>query len=116
MDLTNTSSAPCVLDGYPGVNLVGTVSGQKGYQWPLERGTTVAPSKVTVAPGSAAHFTVVYLAWGNGTAGREITVNDILVTPPDDYSHTSVAWSQSLLLQDAATHPGTWIEAIQPGA
>ncbi|HEY1699810.1 MAG TPA: DUF4232 domain-containing protein [Trebonia sp.] len=116
VDLTNVSSASCTMDGYPGVNLVGTAHGQNGYQWPLERSTVAQPSLVTLAPGAVAHFTMSYLAWGDGTAGEEIKVDEIIITPPDDTTQTNVTWKQGVLLQDAATHPGTWIEPVQAGA
>lgn len=102
------------MDGFPGVNLVGAARGQSGYQWPLARGSVVKPSLVTLAPGTEAHFTVVYLA--DNTPSQDIAVNKIIITPPNDTTQTSVAWSQSVLLQDAATHPGTWIEPVQSGA
>jgi hypothetical protein len=116
VDLTNVSSSSCTMDGYPGVNLVGTAHGQNGYQWPLERSTAAQPSLVTLAPGAVAHFTMSYLAWGSGTAGEEIKVDEIIITPPDDTTQTNVTWNQGVLLQDAASHPGTWIEPIQAGA
>jgi hypothetical protein len=116
VDLTNASSATCTMDGFPGVNLVGTVNGKKGYQWPLERSTQTPPSLVTLAPGAVAHFTMSYLAWDSGTAGEEINVDEIIITPPDDTTQTNVTWKQGILLQDSATHPGTWIEPVQAGA
>jgi hypothetical protein len=116
VDLTNVSSATCTMDGFPGVNLVGTANGRNGYQWPLVRSTQAQPALVTLAPGAVAHFTMSYLAWGTGTAGEEINVGEIIITPPDDTTQTSVTWKQGVLLQDSATHPGTWIEPVQAGA
>lgn len=116
VDLINAGPVACTMDGYPGVNLSGTVAGKSGYQWPLERGTAVKPSKVTLAgKGGAAHFTINYLAWSSGDGG-EIKVSQIIVTPPDQYTHGYVPWSQAVVLQDGATHSGTWIEPVQPGA
>jgi hypothetical protein len=37
------------------------------------------------------------------------------VTPPNDFTHASVSWNQSVLLQDGATHPGTYIKPVVPG-
>ncbi|MBO0819448.1 MAG: DUF4232 domain-containing protein [Nocardiopsaceae bacterium] len=121
VDLTNTGPATCTMNGFPGVNLVGTVDGKAGYQWPLERSTSVSPAKVTLAPGDSAHFNIAYLAWtgdsnAEASSGREIKVSEIVITPPNDYAHTHVAWNQGVLLQDAATHSGTWIQPVEPGA
>jgi hypothetical protein len=102
------------MDGFPGVNLVGTARGQSGYQWPLARSGAVKPSLVTLAPGAEAHFTVSYLA--DSSPSQDIAVKKIIITPPNDTTQTSVAWKQSITLQDAATHSGTWIEPVQSGA
>jgi hypothetical protein len=40
----------------------------------------------------------------------------VIITPPDDYAQASVTWNQGILLQDAATHPGTWIQPVRSGA
>ncbi|HEX6453360.1 MAG TPA: DUF4232 domain-containing protein [Trebonia sp.] len=116
VDLTNASSATCTMDGFAGVNLVGTVNGKSGYQWPLERSTVASPANVPLAPGGTAHFNIAYLPWGHGTAGQEINVYKVIITPPDDYAQASVTWNQGILLQDAATHPGTWIQPVRSGA
>ena len=116
VDLTNTGPVPCTLYGFPGVNLVGTVGAHQGYQWPLRRSGIDRPVKVTLAPGGTAHFDLVYLAWGSGTAGQEISVDEIVLTPPDDRAQTRLTWKQAILLQDAATRPGTWIQPVRPGA
>jgi hypothetical protein len=39
-----------------------------------------------------------------------------VITPPNDFTHAEVTWKQSVLLQDAATHPGTFITPVAPGA
>lgn len=115
IDLTNEGSSACTMTGYPGVNLVGAANGEKNYEWPLER-STESYSAVTVEPGSTAHFGIVYPPWGSGTAGQQIAVTSIIVTPPNDYSHGQLNWSKTLLLQDAATSPGTWLMPVANGS
>lgn len=114
VDMTNTGSSTCTLDGFPGVNLVGTVSGKQGYTWPLVR-QAVSYSEVTLQPGATAHFDLWYLPWASSGAGTEISVTTIVITPPNDYNHVTVSWQQPILLQDAATHPGTFISPVAPG-
>jgi pyruvate/2-oxoglutarate dehydrogenase complex dihydrolipoamide acyltransferase (E2) component len=60
LNLTNNGQTSCVLDGYPGVNLVGEAHGLNQYTWTL-RWATAPHSPVTLAPGGTAHFDVVYL-------------------------------------------------------
>jgi Domain of unknown function (DUF4232) len=113
VDLTNTSSSPCRLDGFAGVNLFGTAQGKSDYQWPLTR-SAQSYSAVTVQPGATAHFNLVYLPAQAGDT--VIHVTKVIVTPPNDFSSVNVPWTQDILLQDAATHPGTWITPVQSGA
>lgn len=112
--LTNKGSAACTMDGFPGVNLVGTVNGQKNYPWPLTR-SSASYSTVTLAPGASAHFDLVYLPFAAGD-GTEISVTQIVLTPPNTTTHLNLAWTQPVLLQDAATHPGTWITPVTAGS
>jgi hypothetical protein len=100
------------------VNLVGTARGQANYAWPLERASR-AYQRVTVRPGGSAHFTIVYLPGGPGDAANgstDITVTTVVITPPNDFTHAEVTWDQSVLLQDGATHPGTYITPVVAGA
>jgi hypothetical protein len=113
--LANSGSSSCTLNGFPGVNLEGTANGSSTYQWPLTRSTT-AHSAVTLQPGGSAHFGLVYLPLSGGNSGTSIKVTTIIVTPPNDYSAKQLPWSKTLLLQDAATHPGTWITPVQAGS
>jgi hypothetical protein len=115
VELTNSGSAACTLDGYPGVNLEGAANGSSTYQWPLQR-STASYSTVTLAPGESAHFGLVYLPLDSSDSGGSIKVTTIIVTPPNDFSSKRLSWSKTLLLQDAATSPGTWITPVQAGS
>ena len=114
VDLTNKGTAPCTMRGFPGVDLVGATSAQQGYRWSLAR-QSAAYSKVTLQPGQAAHFNLTFLPAAMGSGGN-ITVAKIVITPPDDFTQAEVTWNESVVLQDGATHPGTYIGPITAGA
>jgi hypothetical protein len=74
VDLMNNGTSACVLNGYPGVNLVGVAHGVNQYTWTLQWAT--APhSPVTLEPGGSAHFSVVYVPAGAKAVGGKATVS-----------------------------------------
>ena len=111
--LINQTWSTCTLAGFPGVELVGTVHGKRDYGWNL-RWESAKPQRVTLKPGKAAHFDITYLPAQRGD-GTDIGVTKILITPPDDYHHAGLWWHQSVLLQDGATYPGTYVGPVMPG-
>lgn len=114
VDLTNKGTAACTMRGFPGVDLVGSTSSQQDYRWSLARQST-SYSKVTLQPGQAAHFNLTYLPAAMGS-GDNITVAKIVITPPNDFTQAEVIWNESVILQDGATSPGTYIGPITAGA
>jgi hypothetical protein len=68
MNVINNGTTACVLDGYPGVNLIGVAHGQSRYTWTLQW-ATVSHSPVTLEPGASAHFDVVYAEAAEGGMG-----------------------------------------------
>ena len=57
---------------------------------------------------------LIYLpAAGDST---DIAVDKLVITPPNDLTHAELTWHQSVLLQDGATRPGTYISPVMPGA
>jgi len=114
VDLTNKGSSACTMDGFPGVNLVGAANGKKNYTWPLLR-SSASYSKLTLQPGRTAHFDLRYLPGVSGD-GTNISVAKMVITPPNAYTQAEVTWNQPVLLQDAATHPGTYITPVVSGA
>lgn len=114
VDLTNKGSTACTMEGFPGVNLVGTASGTKNYTWPLVR-SSVKYGQVTLQPGGTAHFNLTYLPFAAGD-GTDMTVAMIVLTPPNTTTQAQLTWNQQVLLQDAATHPGTYIGPVMAGA
>lgn len=70
---------------------------------------------MTLQPGGTAHFDLTHLVGASGNGGN-ITVDKMVITPPNAYSHAEVAWSQLVVLQDGATHPGTCITPVLSGS
>lgn len=114
VDLTNQGSAACAMSGFPGVDLVGAANGQPNYSWSLAR-SSARYVRVTLQPRETAHFDLTYLPYASGD-GIGITVVKLVVTPPNTFTQAQVTWSQVVLLQDGATHPGTFIGPIAAGA
>ncbi|WP_076820833.1 DUF4232 domain-containing protein [Pseudofrankia asymbiotica] len=111
----NTSSARCGLEGYPGVQLRET----GGDTWDLVRSPLVASTLIVLAPGEQAHATLTYLpASSPGGPGNPVfTPATVALTPPDERTQLVVPWKGGpLVRQDGATHPGTYISALEPGA
>ncbi|WP_406340850.1 DUF4232 domain-containing protein [Streptomyces sp. NBC_00648] len=104
--LTNKGAKSCVMTGYPGVDLAGPLT------WSLARQTAVKPHRVTVRPGATTTFNIFYLPYAQGS-GDEFKPTRIVVTPPGEtHSHTLPWPVGSILLQDAATHPGTYVSPV----
>ena len=114
VDLTNNGSSACTMDGFPGVDLVGVARGQQNYRWSLAR-RSGDYSKVRLRPGGKAHFDVTYLPIASGNING-ITVTKMMITPPKDATRAELTWSPFVLLQDQATHPGTYISPIVSGS
>jgi hypothetical protein len=100
--LKNKTSAACTIQGFPGVDLKSS-----GGSWSLTR-SSATPKKVTLAAGSSTTFTITFLPWNQGS-GTEFKATSVVVTPPNETTSTTLAWpGGSVLLQDGATHPGTY--------
>ncbi len=109
--LTNRSSRRCAVSGYPGASLIT----QDGTAWDLERSPLVSPTRIVLAPGGTAHATLRYLPADTGVPGA-FEATRILITPPDTTTPSTLTWDGGPLLdQSGATHPGTYLLALQPG-
>lgn len=80
--LTNTSTAACILDGYPGVSMI-----MAGTTEPLGEPAVrdaQAPSNgpITLAPGDAAAAKMHYTQAGNYQDCQQVPAQSILVYPP----------------------------------
>lgn len=114
VDLINQGSTACTMDGFAGVDLVGVANGKQDYTWSLQR-QSASYSRVTVAPGGTAHFNLIYLPNVAGD-GTDFKVARLMITPPNTFSNARLAWPQAVLLQDGATHPGTYISPVVSGS
>lgn len=105
LTMVNTGPTTCVLRGFPGVRLVG----KDNLSWDLVRANDPVVD-VTLAPGSAAVSYLTYLPTTNAS-GWEVA--SLLITPPNTSNTQSFAWPLgNVVLQDGATHPGTYIGAV----
>lgn len=110
--LTNKGTAPCALNGYPGVDLMSS----PGDTWSLTRQTSQKPRALTLSPGGDAFFKITYLPYtaeGN-TKANEFKAATMTITPPGGTESKDLPWphKKPVLLQDAATHPGTFVGPV----
>lgn len=109
---TNTSGAACVMDGFGGVDLEGP-DDPMGTTYSLPR-TSDTPKSFSLAPGQAAHTTITWLPPQDGPGW---TPTAMVVTPPNETRSARIDWpGGAVLRQDGATHPGTYIGPVSPGA
>jgi hypothetical protein len=104
--LTNISPQSCMLQGYPGVDLVGPDG--PTYSLPRQSGD---PQPLTLAPGASASSRLTFLPTPTGWVPRTI-----VVTPPDATTQLETPWIPgqiAVLRQDGATHPGTYIGPLE---
>jgi predicted small secreted protein len=110
--LTNKGTAPCALNGYPGVDLMSS----PGDTWSLTRQTAQKPRALTLSPGGDAFFKVTYLPYtaeGN-TKSNEFKTATMTITPPGETESKDLPWphKKPVLRQDGATHPGTYVGPV----
>jgi hypothetical protein len=109
---TNTSTSDCVMDGFGGVDLQGP-DDPMGSTYSLPR-SSATPQSFTLAPGHTAHTTITWLPPQDGPGWTPTT---LLVTPPNETRSARLDWpGGAVLRQDGATHPGTYIGPVSPGA
>jgi hypothetical protein len=70
---------------------------------------------VRLRPGGTAHFDVTYLPAPSGNI-NSMTVTKMVITRPKDSTHTELTWAPFVLLQDGATHPGTYVSPVVSGS
>ncbi|MGY4977968.1 DUF4232 domain-containing protein [Streptomyces sp. 900105755] len=103
---TNKSGHSCTMYGFPGVDLVN--SGQK---WSLPR-TNATPKRVTLANGASTNFTITFLVPGQGDSS-DFTPTTVVVTAPNQRTSFDLPWhGGAVVLQDGATHPGSFIGPV----
>ncbi|MEU3708620.1 DUF4232 domain-containing protein [Streptomyces catenulae] len=95
INLKNTGSAACSLQGFPGVDLKGkdgTVSADR---------SSLTPAKVTVQPGEETRFTLH--APANTSGGSGVTFTSLIVTPPNETHSHSLPAAINLAVSDKPT-------------
>ena len=100
--MTNTSAAPCTLDGYPGMQLLDS-SGAKlpttvvrgGGPGFLNPAANQPPAPVTLQPGQKASFSLSYEDVPVGTETSCPTSAKAQITPPNDFSFAVIALQAS---------------------
>ncbi len=92
--LRSTASSPCVLGGYPGLQLLSS-SGATLPTKVVRKGsysfTAMAPTTITVPPGGSAYFNIGYSdVPGSGETSCPAS-GSMEVTPPNAFDHLVVA-------------------------
>jgi hypothetical protein len=99
----NDSGHTCVVGGFPGVDLTGG-----SVTWSLTR-QAANYQVITLHPGDTTDFSITFLPDPNG----KWTPRTVTVTPPNETTSVTLTWPWGpVLLQDGATHPGTYVGAI----
>lgn len=111
---TNKSRRTCLLRGVPGADLQGPQD-PNGPVYTLRRQNN-GGKDVHLQPGASAKARLVVLTYEDGSVGSMGSTRWVptrLVTiPPGETTPLTAQWPNglSVLRQDAATHPGSWIE------
>lgn len=107
--LKNTSGHTCVLRGFPGVDLVNS-----GQRWSLTR-SSQSPQTIPLDPGDSTQVTVTFMPWSaeGNSAGNNFAPTTLVITLPNETKSYDIPWRWGhILLQDGATHPGTYISPV----
>jgi hypothetical protein len=107
--ITNSGQSTCTVQGHPQVDLISAA----GDDWPLVPQAGDTP-KLTLPPGTSAFASLYVLSHSAGGGGEAFQVKSAVITPPDTKTPTTVPWPWTWALerQDTATHPGTFIGAV----
>lgn len=114
---TNVSASTCTLEGYPGLTLVGPLSNGSTSYTPDRQDATAA--LVTLGPESSAHVTFTYLPGPDVCdSGVAWVPTKVLAIPPGGTTPLHVTWTGGSVdnCQGGATHPGTYVGIVAPGA
>ncbi|MEU1512928.1 DUF4232 domain-containing protein [Streptomyces sp. NPDC005811] len=109
---TNKSERTCTLSGFAGVDMVGaqTTDGT----WSLARSSKASETMV-LEQGDTVDFGITLLPVAASTPkAQKFVPSKFLVTPPNETTHFTLTWpfGGQILKQDAATHPGTYLDPI----
>jgi hypothetical protein len=116
---TNTSDRPCLLGGVPGADLHGPAD-PNGPVYTLTR-QGAGGADIDLPPGAGASARLVVLSDQDGAVGsmgsKHWVPTQLVTIPPGETGALTVAWpvGLSVLRQDSATHPGSWIGPFTRG-
>jgi hypothetical protein len=117
VDDDTTLRQQCRILGFPDVELIGSPERTSGAIYYLPR-TDQASTAVTLRPGQSAHVVVTWLPWGPGNSGRWTPgyLRIVLRTSRGESVPIALPWRfGTVLRQDGATHPGTYVGPVMPG-
>ena len=116
---TNKSQRPCLLRGVPGADLHGPAD-PNGPVYTLTRQTN-GVKDIHLRPGASASARLVVLPYSDGSVGSMGSTRwvptRLETIPPGETTPLTAQWPAGLtvLRQDSATHPGSWIEPFAAG-
>lgn len=107
---TNISRHTCSLIGFPGVDIVGDRATDG--TWSLTR-SSLSPTKILLKPSNTTSFSITLLPT-SAPAAESFQPALVRITPPDEKTPFSLKWpwGGSIVRQDAATHPGTFVNPM----
>ncbi|MDF9816944.1 DUF4232 domain-containing protein [Streptomyces sp. SPB162] len=107
---TNISRHTCSLIGFPGVDIVGDRATDG--TWSLTR-SSASPTKILLKPSNTTSFSITLLPT-TAPAAESFQPAIVRITPPDEKTQFSLKWpwGGSITRQDAATHPGTFVNPM----
>lgn len=113
----NTGSAPCTLNGHPGLSYV---AGSDGHQVgaSAKRGTGSPLTRVVLAPGKQAHATVRAVQAGVYPQAKcqPVPVRGYRVYPPDQKASVFLDFTGSAKACSSMSTPQLTVDTVQPGA
>jgi hypothetical protein len=114
---TNTGSATCTLNGYPGVSFVAPGNGQQ-VGAAASRNPQHAPALVTLAPGASASATLQTGETGNYDQAtcKPVDVSGLRVYPPGNTAAMYVAFPSKQQACSAGNVNQLSVEAVVAGA
>ncbi|MEO3940220.1 DUF4232 domain-containing protein [Paenarthrobacter nicotinovorans] len=88
--LTNSGTAPCILEGFAGVSLTADANGEPIGE-PATRETTTPVTKIELAPGKSAWAEIRYTQAGNYGDCTKVPAAGFRIYPPNDTASLFVA-------------------------
>lgn len=108
--LTNISRHTCSIIGFPGVDMVGDRANDG--TWSLTR-SSMSPTKILLKPSDTTNFSITLLPT-TAPGAETFEPGLVRITPPDEKTQFALKWpwGGSIVRQDAATHPGTFVNPV----